>query len=245
MITPRRILPPPIFLLIALLVTGCANPGTKIPTPINDSEIRSVAVVSLIDERTKFLRTIPLGKSKEAVVDQSGVLNPLAVNVVTERLRAARPSWEFKNSDAEHEKLLQAKKAGGISFMNLVSAFTPALAETAKRLEVDALFVIVEDSLDNFTGYGVGGTWHVMGKREPSIHALVQLVLVGKDGRQIAQRWGGDRAYFYAPAADLGVDPDLESFSNPLVVERFKRATRLLLRDGLVQAVNRMGYNQQ
>ena len=230
--------------LVATLLCGCAAPAIR--TPEIDKSVKSVAVISLLDEQTRVERIgLTAFNNKAVVIDQTGTLNGLAIDTIEATLRASRPTWVLKDARSEVGAMLAAKKAGGTSWSSQVSAFQKELAELGKKLDVDLMFVVVDFNLENSPGRGVGvrlRTMSLSSVSEATVHSVCLLVLVDRNGKEIMNRWGGPATYAKIPAASLGLDYDLSAIDSPETKEKLKALMRERLKASLSSSSGAMGY---
>ena len=226
------------------ILTGCA--ASSIRTPAIDSPIKSVAVVSLLDEKTRVERIgLTVFNNKAETVDQTGSLNAFAIDTVEESLRQSRPGWKLKDGRAEIQSLLAAKKAGGTSWNSQVSAFQKDLAAVAKKLDVDLMFVVVDFAPENTPGRGVGVRLRTMSLstlNDATIHAVCLLVLVDRNGNEVTNRWGSQTAIAKIPAGEIGIDYELSNVADPEMQAKLKSLMRERLKASLEAAAKNMGY---
>jgi hypothetical protein len=229
---------------VALGLGGCAAPTVR--TPEIDRSVKAVAVVSLLDEQTRVDRIgLTAFNNKSLVVDQTGALNAFAIDTVETTLRRARPGWQLKDARAEIPAMLQAKKAGGVSWNTPVSAIQKDLAALASKLDVDMMFVVIDHALENSPGRGVGirlRTMSLTSLKDANVHAVCLLVLVDRNGNQITNQWGGPATYASLPADSLGIDYDMTGLSGPDMQQKLKSLMRERLKATLESSAAGIGY---
>ena len=234
-----------VCILFVAILAGCAAPVVR--TPEVDRSVKSVAVISLLDEQTRVERIgLTVFNNKAVVVDQTGSLNSFAIDTIEESLRKSRPTWQLKDARGEVPAMLAAKKAAGTSWTSQVSAFQKELAGLANKLDADLLFVVVDFSLENSPGRGVGVRLRTMSLstvKDATVHSVCLVALVDRNGNEVTNRWGGRAATFATiPAADLGLDYDLSAVGAPETREKLKSSMRERLRASLTAAATGMGY---
>jgi hypothetical protein len=223
--------------VVSLFISGCAAPVVR--TAQEDQAIKSIAVISLLNEQTKVTRIgFTVFNNKTVVVDQAGVLNNAAVETLESSIRKARPSWTIKDTRSETPRMMTKLDAAGPSISGQVSAISSDLSELAKRLDVDLLFVVVDTRFDNSPGKGVG----IQFRGRSIVYALCLIVLVDRNGNEILNRWGGESAYKHVESSDLGIDYELDTVSSAGVQEKLKSAMRERLAEALTKAAATMGY---
>jgi hypothetical protein len=231
-----------ILVLVAVVTAGCAAPVVR--TPAEDQKISSVAVISLLNEKTTVDRIgLTVFNNKSVLVDQTGKLNLFAIDTIEGALRTARPSWQIKDARGEVPTLAQRMNAAGTSWLSPVSAMEKDLAALAAQLDVDALFVVLDSSMENSRGRGVGAfarTMSLTSVRDVTVHAVNTLVLVDRAGKMITLR--GAPPYQVIPAAELGIDYDMAMLSTTAGQDRFRSLMQERLRAALLASAKSMGY---
>ncbi len=231
--------------LLFATLAGCSIPVVR-PAE-TDRAIKSVAVVSLLDEQTRVERIgLTAFNNKAVVVDQTGSLNLFAIETVEAQLHKSRPDWQIKNARDDVASLLLAKKAAGVSWSTQVSSYQKELAALANKLDVDWMFVVVDTAFDNNPGRGVGvrlRTMSLSNVKDATVHAICLVVLVDRNGKEITNRWAGpELAYTTVPAFNVGIDYDLAQVATPAVQEKIKSLMRERAKASLEAATKFMGY---
>jgi hypothetical protein len=227
---------------VSCTLVACAAPVKR--TSADDQSIRSVAVVSLLNEKTTVDRIgLTVFNNKSVLIDQSGVLNNVAIAAVEGSLRAARPAWEMKDARREVAALVERKNAAGTSWTSAVSSISGELASLANRLNVDAMFVVVDHNLENMPGRGVGArlrTLSVNSVRDITVHAVTLVVLVDRSGKEVTNRWA--TPFQTLPAAELGIDYEMSVLATPEGQQRLRSLMQQRLQTSLTAATAAMGY---
>ena len=126
----RQLFPSTIVLFaLASVLTGCAM--TQPRTVAEDRDIKKVAIVSLLEEKTPVSHFgLTVFNNDHKVVDQKGELNRTALRVVEQRLQAARPQWSIVAipSDAA----LAAKLNDSIPWVSFTNRIKPELQAIAR-----------------------------------------------------------------------------------------------------------------
>lgn len=239
MLSFRRLVFLPLLVLIGL--GGCAGAARR--TVDTDAAIRSVAVVSLLQEDVPVQKIgLTVFNNDARTVPMSGELNKIAVAVVESRLKVARPAWVVKPSNADGAKLSQKFGGAGISWSSHTGTIKSDLAALANSAGVDALFVVIDTALENERGKGVGVVLRALPGMEPSalIHANVLVVLVDRSGNEITNRIGSGSTT--TRASELGLTVDLGSLGQPEVQKALQEQWRAKLSANTTMAMERMGY---
>lgn len=214
-----------------LLLAGCTAPRTL----QDDASVRSVAVVSLLDESGPVRRLgLTVFNNNQGAVDQDGKLKQVALATVRQRLKSARPQWAVKSGD------IDVKAAGKRS----ASDNAAALAELARRLDVDQLFVLEDSTSENYPGRGVGVTFRAVGG-DPGgvmVHAFVTLVVMDRQGKVLVARGATRNNPQQVPNSELGLRSDMGTLNDPTVKERVSQALQRRLAASVEEAMTRAGY---
>ena len=229
------------------LLAACTAPPKR--SQADDAAIRSVAVVSVLDEKTPVHRIgLTVFNNKTVVIDQTGVLNDFAMSTVEATLRKARPSWEIKDARAAVPALTARNLAWSLSrsWGSHVGKISSELGALATQLGVDAVFVVIDYQGDKPPAPSVGAYARTMSLNSLNdfvVHADVLLVLVNQKGEQITYR-GAERntTYLSTPAVALGLDYDMSSLSTAEGDRMIRRMSQERLRAVLERAAQHLGY---
>lgn len=215
----------------ALLLAACAAPRTA----QDDAAVRSVAVVSLLDESgpVRRLGFTVFGNARDGI-PQDGKLKQVAVDTVRQRLAGTRPQWTVKAADLDLPG--GAKPNAGSN--------TAALAALAARMGVDQIFVLEDTIGQNLPGQGVGLTFRTMGdKAGPMmVHAYIGLVVLDRNGKELVRRSAIRNNPQMTPETELGLRPDLSNLGDPKVRETVSQALQRRLKGAIEEAMERAGY---
>jgi len=214
-----------------VLLAACAAPRSS----QDDAAVRSVAVVSLLDESgpVRRLGFTVFGNAKDGV-PQNGKLKQVAVDTVKQRLAATRPQWTVKAADIELPA--GAKPTAG--------ANTAALAAMAARMGVDQVFVLEDSTGQNLPGQGVGLTFRTMGEKAGPmmVHAYIGLVVLDRNGKELVRRGATRDNPHMTPKSELGLRPDLSNLGDPKVRDTVSQALQRRLKRAVEEAMERAGY---
>ncbi|MCS0589146.1 hypothetical protein ACFQ09_02850 [Massilia norwichensis] len=215
----------------ALLLAACAAPRSA----QEDAAVRSVAVVSLLDESGPVRRLgFTVFANARDGIPQNGKLKQVAVETVRQRLAGTRPQW--------------ALKAGALDLpagaKQTASANTAALAALAARLDVDQIFVLEDGMGQNLPGQGVGLTFRTFGdKAGPMmVHAYIGLIVVDRNGKELVRRGATRDNPHMTPETELGLRPDLSNLGDPKVRDTVSQALQRRLKGAIEEAMERAGY---
>ncbi len=230
------------FLAIISVIglSACASPPR---TAEADSGFKTVGVVSLVDEDTPAHRIgLTVFNNDYRTISMGGELNRIATTTLEDRLRQKRSSWTVKPMDADSKALLAKFKSGGVSWSSQTGNIKAELAELAKVKGVDALFVVIDTSLENSRGRGVGMVIQAPPLVTPrvTVHSRILVVLVDKNGAEITNRVGNQE--INAPASEFGLTGDASSIDSPGVQDKLKTTYREFLSKGVGAAAGYMGY---
>lgn len=203
----RRI--PVLAVASALLLTACAAPPR---TAQQDAAVRSVAIVSQLDEAAPVLRLgITIFGNEKKILDQGGKLNEMAVETVKQHLGNSRPNWNVKVATPK-----MAMTADGKPAERMTAAELAALAQS---LGVDQLFVLNGASYDNSPGRGTGVVTRPLGfgLLSVSVHSFITLTVMDRNGVTLLDRGVGSDGVKNAKADELGLTSDLKSLDAPAV----------------------------
>jgi len=215
-----------------LLLAGCAAASR---TAQEDAGVHAVAVVSLLNEVAPVRRLgFTAFGNDQSSIDQGGKLKQVVDDAVTGRLKATRPQWTVKTG---------ALDAAGMRRRS-AEANTAALADLARRLDVDQLFVLEESMGENLPGQGVGLTFRTMGNTAgpTMVHAYVKLVVLDRSGKTLVVRGATRNNPQMTPPAELGVRPDLSNLGDPAVRDKVSQALQRRLAEAVDEAMTRAGY---
>ena len=215
-----------------LLLAGCAAASR---TAQEDAGVHAVAVVSLLNEAAPVRRLgFTVFGNDQSSIDQGGKLQRIVSDTVTRRLKTARPQWTVKTGELDAASLRRRS----------ADANAAALADLARRLEVDQLFVLEEGMGENLPGQGVGLTFRTMGNTAgPNmVHAYVKLVVLDRSGKTLLVRGATRNNPQMTPPAELGVRPDLGNLNDPAVRDRVSQALQRRLEAAVEEAMTRAGY---
>ena len=233
-----------VVLFFLAFVVGCAAPVTR--TLAEDQAIKSVAVISLLEEKTQVkLVGLTVFNNKTAVVDQTNVLNNVAVDTVEAALRKSRPGWVLKDARPETAAMISKLKSASGFRSSKTREIAPDISQLAKKLNVDLVFVVVDSRVEDSHGQGVGivlRTLSLASVKNANVHAICHLYLFGRDGQELAIRWTGGVAFGSVPAADLNLDYELTNISSKETQDRLEKAMQDRLKIGLTSATTGMGY---
>lgn len=230
-----------VSLLVMFSLAGCA--GTARRTVEADAAIKAVAVVSLLREDVPVQKLgLTVFNNDQRIVPMDGELNAAATAAVQSRLKAARPAWVMKPSNTDVASLAKKFNGAGISWSSHTGTIKPELAALARAAGADALFVVIDTSLENERGRGVGVVVRALPGLEPSalLHANVLVVLVDAAGNEITNRIGSGSSQ--VKAAELGLGADITAAAQPQVQNALKARWQTMLATNLAQALERMGY---
>ncbi len=228
-------------MLVSIGLGGCA--GTARRTVDTDAVMKSVAVVSLLREDVPVQKIgLTVFNNDDRTVPMGGELNKVATTVIESRLKLVRPTWVVKPSNADGAKLSQRFGSAGSSWSSHTGTIKSDLAALASSAGVDALFVVIDTTLENERGKGVGIVLRALPGMEPIalVHANVLVVLVDRDGNEITNRIGSGSTSM--KASDLGLTADLSSVGQPEVQKALQMQWRTKLRANTAMAMERMGY---
>ena len=227
-------------LIAACLLAGCASPPR---TAADDQAVHKVAVLSLLDEQTPVSRVgLTVFNNQRLTIDQHGALNAFADEVLEKRLRAARPNWTVVQARADARAL--EEKNRGTPWTSFTGRISDDLRRIAQESGADLMFVVIDTTMENSPGRGVGVSMRTMSLNSVDkalLHTHALLVLVDRDGKELTNRGiaGGDKT---VDAKDLGLSYDLSTLQQPEVQKRVADALRQQLAQGLEQAAQHMGY---
>jgi hypothetical protein len=223
-----------------LLLVGC----TAARTLQDDATVRSVAVVSLVDESASIRRLgLTVFNNNEAIVDQDGKLKQAAVDTVIQRLKSARPQWVVKVGDMDRNGVggLDHKSSAG---RRSASDNVNALVDLARRLDVDQLFVVEDTAGENNPGHGVGITFRAI-TGDPGtvmVHGFVALVVMDRNGKVLVTRGAINNNPQPVPNTELGLRSDMSTLSDSKVKENVSLALQRRLKASVEEAMTRAGY---
>jgi len=236
----RQLIPSTVTLLVfASVLSGCA--ATPPRTAEEDRNIKKVAIVSLLEEKTPVVHFgLTVFNNDQKVVDQKGELNRTALRVVEQRLQAARPQWSVVA--VPPDTALAENLNGGTPWVSLTHRVKPELQAIARDTGADLVFVVLDTTSDNPYARGMGIRTRTMNKENvgaATIHARIVLALLDKNGEEIRMSGGPDGS---VPATEIGLNYDLSSLQDPAVEQRTAAAIRKQLDTTLQQAAGKMGY---
>lgn len=223
-----------------LLLVGC----TAARTLQDDATVRSVAVVSLVDESAPIRRLgLTVFNNNDATVDQDGKLKQTVVDTVTQRLKISRPQWVVKVGDMDQ---VSAAGPGGKSSAGRRSGSDDvnAMVDLARRLDVDQLFVIEDTAGENYPGRGVGITFRAI-SGDPGtvmVHGFVALVVMDRNGKVLVTRGAINNNPQSVSNTELGLRSDLSTLQDPKVKENVSLALQRRLKASVEEAMTRAGY---
>lgn len=227
------------WLALAAVMTGCAI--TQPRTVEEDRNIKKVAIVSLLEEKTPVVHFgLTVFNNDRKVIDQKGELNRTALRVVEQRLQAARPQWAIVA--VPFDAALAAKMSDNIPWVSFTNRVKPELQAIARETGADLVFVMLDTTSDTTQARGMGIRTRTMNKDNVGnamVHARIMLALVDKNGEEIRRAGGADGS---VPAADIGLNYDLSSLQDPAVEQRAAAAIRKQLETTLKEAATNMGY---
>lgn len=228
-------------LLVLIGLAGCAGAARR--TAETDAAIKSVAVVSLLQEDVPVQKIgLTVFNNDALTVPMKGELNTMATTLIESRLKSARPGWAVKPSGVDSAELSQKFRDAGVSWSSHTGTIKADLAAAANSAGADALFVVIDTSLENERGKGVGAILRALPGLEPSalVHANVLVVLVDRAGNEITNRMGSGSTV--VKGTELGLTPDLASLAQPEVQAALKGQWRAKLATNVAMAMERMGY---
>lgn len=227
--------------LLTTLLSACAT-GPR--TAESDAGVRNVTVVTLLEEKAPISRVgLTVFNNEVVEVDQGGELNRLSRRLVEQHLRDKRPDWVIKDAGVDSTMLAKKNREGGVSWTSFTGNISDDLRRVAKATGADLVFVVLDTTMENSPGRGVGLTLRTVSLSSVSnalVHAHVLLTLVDKDGKELTNRSGGNSL---VPAAELGIKYDVRaSLKDPLVQRRVSDALKKQLSASLDLAASSMGY---
>lgn len=227
-------------MLAALLLSGCTAPRTV----QQDAAIRSVAVVSLLSEAGPVNHQgLTIFNNHEGHVDQGGKLREVAHDTIAQRLRQVRPNWTVKVNDADlapmHEKLKNKPL-----LTDEIPYLSSELSELARRLDVDALFVLLDTKNDNYIGRGVGIDFRALMNEPDHVFARAQLalVLVDRNAQRLLGRGATKEDRRQVPNSAIGLRSDMSTLNDPQVRAAVSRTMQTQLKAALEEALSNAGY---
>jgi hypothetical protein len=219
------------MLAAGYLFAGCTSPRTA----QEDAGVRSVAVVSLLSEAGPVRRVgfTVFGNTQDSVA-QNGKLKQVVIDTVTQRLHSSRPQWTVKPAD------LDLPVAG----KRKASDNEAALADLARKMDVDQVFVLEDTNSENFPGQGVGVTFRSMGSKAGPmmVHAYVALVVVDRNGKVLVARGATKNNPTMVQENELGLHADLATLNDPKVRDNISQAVQRRLKGAIEEAMERAGY---
>ncbi|MBC7918985.1 MAG: hypothetical protein H7Y28_14370 [Rhodoferax sp.] len=227
-------------LFAVITLSGCASPPR---TPAADTSIKSVGVVSLLNESTTVQKIgLTVFNNESRTIPMGGELNRIVVSNLESRLRQTRPSWTIVQMDADIAPLRAKVNFGRNASEDQLAVFKSEVLTLARTKGIDAVFMVGESSNENVRGRGVGVVLHapaiLPARAQP--HAVVSVVLIDKDGKLLGGAGGSES--INKGAGEFGLTGSIESLDSPVAQDRIKVAYRELLVKSLNDAVGRMGY---
>lgn len=229
----RRRLSHAFMLVAAFGLAGCAAPVPR--SADGDSQYKSVAIVSILQEQSKVTRMgATVFNNKTVMVDHGGALNRIAGEIVERHVRASRPQWAMRTATID-VAALASKQANGVPLTTFTGNIRDDLRRIAQESDADMMFVIIDRHAENRAGRGVGVVVQNVTHKgmQAYVHGHVMVVLVDRTGKELDRR-GGSVGRFVAPA-EVGLDSDA-------TLEPATKAMRTELADGIEGAVTAMGY---
>lgn len=228
--------------LLAIGVSGCMTPPRTVGA---DASIKTVAVVSILSD-SAFIRRLGLTifNNDARTLYVGEVFNQAATSAVESRLRSSRPGWVVKTavSDAAIQALVGYQRRR-MEAREEVPGYREALVEIARAAEVDAVMLVIEQTMENgVTGVGVTMSAMPLLPTRASARAYIGIGLMDRQGQSLI--WGSsgidDRERLDLP--QLGLASDLSILDSPRVSEQVGLALRTQLEHQVTVVLKRMGY---
>lgn len=226
------------LIVLATLLSACAAPPRSAE---NDKGVKKVAVVSMLNERAPVVHVgMTVFNNDRTILDQKGELNLFAINVLEQRLHAARPVWEVVA--VPPDEALAKKSNSGTPWVSFTASVKEDLVRIAREADADFVFAVVDVTRENSPGRGVGVWMRAISKSSVGsalVHAHVMLVLVDRNGTEIMRSTGSDGT---VSASELGLNYDLSTLQDAKVQAQVSAAMRKQLGIALTEAAGHIGY---
>ena len=231
---------------LSLLLSACASPPR---TAAQDSQIKSAAVVPLLSESPRVVRTgVTVFGNGFIQVEQDGAMNRTAIEVIEKRLKTSRPNWAIRQAMADPADLLQKARARGASWNGMVGNLKEELKQIAERTDADVLFVAFEYGSDLAVGGvgtlgGLGTLYRCNFFSKPdgpaTVHSFISLILVDRSGTPITGEKGGSERF---AVTDIKPPCDFAQLQASPVAQQLSREMQKQLAVSLEGAASSMGY---
>lgn len=176
-------------LLASLAVLGlsaCAGGPVK---PGADQQIRSVAILSLLNEEPPYASVgLTVFNNRSKPINTEGKLAEATEGTIRSRLQIARPQWQVKPlaDTSAIRAVLKDKPAMRFKQQTDIGRIESLLPDLAARSGVDAVFVVAPLWMDFIGDAGVGVLSRV--QQEAKLVAAVRLTLVSSTGAELVSR---------------------------------------------------------
>lgn len=240
-------------LAVLAMLSGCASTPQQL-TAAQASQIRNVAVVSLVPESVNFDKIGVISfTSQHTEFDLRGKVTDSILFVSRERIAKFHPQWTLKRIEYDRAALLAAASSPlGMRAPRAREAF----AALARDQGLDAVFVVraAADTETDSTAT-VGNTlregltvWfknnQIDGDPELSIRANLNVAIIGKVGEPLAAGTvpGKTNLARALKAADFDVSADMKHNHRPEILDRLGREVLLDLNRRLNLGFDALGF---
>ena len=229
-----------VLIAMTLFLGGCAAPRTA----DDDRAVRSVGVVSLLDETTSVRHLgLTVFNNHAAEIEQGGKLRQVVGDTVKQRLASSRPQWAVKVDDADLSALIERNRKP-VAWEAFTTTYASDLAAINGRLDADLLFVLVDSRAENYPGRGVGITFRAM-SNDPNlvpVHSFITLYVIDRHGKELIRRGATKDNPQMVSNKVLGLRSDMSTLSDPKVRDTVSATLATHLKGAVEDAMTRAGY---
>jgi hypothetical protein len=206
---------------------GCAYTPPA-PLELDESNINSVAIVSLVPEKANLQRIGLTAFNNDRIdVDLGGRISRTIDSVASAHLSAARPQWTIKRITYDRDALVARMKGPGLGRADDGERLFLDLADLCRVNGVDALFVVGPWRSEDPHYDGVGVYLRTLSSSPPrhvTVHSDVALFVVGSNGQVIARSRAGREPRKLMDAKALGIEYELKDNLRPDIIGRLSDA---------------------
>ena len=176
-------------LLYLTSLWGCVYAPPR-PLELDESNIKSVAVLSFVPEKANLQRIgLTVFNNEQTQIDLGGRITRTIESVAIKRLNAARPEWSIKQISYDRDVLIARMNGPGLGRAYDGEGLYLDLADLCRTNGVDVLFVVRSLQYDRYRGDGVGVLMHTSSLSSlghTTVHSHIALHVVGSRGQVVA-----------------------------------------------------------
>lgn len=225
---------------LTVFLGACATPKAS----ERDASFKTVAVLSLIDEKARIARIgLTAFNNESKFLNLEGRCNDTIQASVADRLHRLRPGWKVVPAATVPE--LSVAKMADTYQGYFRSSVGPDIAAVARASGADAVFVVGPNFYSATPVMGAGLVLRTLSLTEvqsAAMYATIRVSLFDAGGNELGSALAGDDFVGGMSASSLGLTYDLSTLDSPATHERVVAALLKQMETAVGSSLRFLGY---